>query len=88
MAHDATQKKYPHIVHFNVLRDWFERNSLHQKRYSEGREKIVSVWSAGKSSKQVERSCSPSFLVYCISRDLCPPKREHKIILGDRKSRN
>ena len=26
-SHDATQKKCPHVVHFNVPRDWFETNS-------------------------------------------------------------
>ena len=35
-SHDATQKKCPHVVHFNVPRDWFEINLWHQKRYSEG----------------------------------------------------
>ena len=38
--HDITQKKCPHVVHFNVPRDWFETNSRHQKRYSEGGKKI------------------------------------------------
>ena len=29
-SHDATQKKKsPHVVHFNVPRDWFETNSRH-----------------------------------------------------------
>ena len=28
-SHDATQKKCPHVVHFNVPRDWFEINSRH-----------------------------------------------------------
>ena len=27
-SHDATQKKCPHVVHFNVPRDWFETNLL------------------------------------------------------------
>ena len=39
-SHDVTQKKCPHMVHFNVPRDWFETNSRHQKHYSEGSEKI------------------------------------------------
>ena len=34
------RKKCPHVVHFNVKRDWFETNSRHQKRYSEGGKKI------------------------------------------------
>ena len=29
------RKKCPHVVHFNVPRDWFEIDSRHQKRYSE-----------------------------------------------------
>lgn len=32
-------KKCPHVVHFNVACDWFERNSRYQKRYSEGGKK-------------------------------------------------
>ena len=39
-SHDATEKKCPHVVHFIVPRDWFEINSRHQKRYSEGGKKI------------------------------------------------
>ena len=27
-------EKYPHMVHFDVPRDWFETNSRHQKRFS------------------------------------------------------
>ena len=34
------RKKCPHVVHFNVPRDWFESNLRHQKRYSEGGKKI------------------------------------------------
>ena len=34
------RKKCPQVVHFNVPRDWFERNSQHQKRYSEDGKKI------------------------------------------------
>ena len=34
------RKKYPHVVHFNVPRDWFEANSRLQKRYFEGGKKI------------------------------------------------
>ena len=34
-SYDVTQKKCPHVVHFNVPRNWFETNSQHQKRYSE-----------------------------------------------------
>ena len=34
------RKKCPHLVHFIVPRDWFEINSRHQKRYSEGGKKI------------------------------------------------
>ena len=26
-SHDATQKKCPHVVYFNVSRDWFKINS-------------------------------------------------------------
>ena len=33
------KKKCPHLVHFNVPRDWFEANSRHQKRYSKGGKK-------------------------------------------------
>ena len=36
----ATQEKCPHVVHFNVPSDWFELNSPHKKRYSEGGKKI------------------------------------------------
>ena len=39
-SHDAAQKKYTHVVHFNVPRDWFETNSRLQKRYCEGGKKI------------------------------------------------
>ena len=39
-SHDATQKKSPHVVHFNVPRDWFEINLRHQKRYSEDGKKF------------------------------------------------
>ena len=35
-----------HVVHFNVPRDWFELNSRHQKRYSEGGKKIRWVLSS------------------------------------------
>ena len=41
-SHDPTQKICPHVVHLNVLRDLFETNSRHQKRYSEAK-KIVGV---------------------------------------------
>ena len=34
------RKKCPHVVHFNVPRDWFETNSRHQKRYSEDGKKF------------------------------------------------
>ena len=34
------RKKCPHVVHFNVPRDWFELNSRHQKRYSEDGKKF------------------------------------------------
>ena len=34
------RKKCPHVVHFNEPCDWFESNSRHQKRYSEGGKKI------------------------------------------------
>ena len=37
------QKKCPHVVHFNVPRDWFETNSWHQKCYSEGGKKFLGV---------------------------------------------
>ena len=33
------RKTCHHVVHFNVPRDWFETNSRHQKRYSEGGKK-------------------------------------------------
>ena len=39
-SHDTTQKKCPHVVHFNVIYDQFETNSRHQKCYSEGGKKI------------------------------------------------
>ena len=43
-SHDATQKKCPHVVYFNAVpSDWFETNSRHQKRYSEGGKKFVGV---------------------------------------------
>ena len=35
-SHDATKKKCPHMVHFNVPCNWFEPILKHQKRYSEG----------------------------------------------------
>ena len=31
-SHDTVQEICPHVVHFNVQRDWFETNSRHQKR--------------------------------------------------------
>ena len=34
-SYDATKKKCPHVVHFNIPCDWFETNSRRQKRYSE-----------------------------------------------------
>ena len=34
------RKICPHVVHFNVARDWFEAKSRDQKRYSEGGKKI------------------------------------------------
>jgi len=39
-SHDATQKKCPHVAHFNVPGVWFKINSRHQKRYNEGGKKI------------------------------------------------
>ena len=42
-SHDAIHKKCPHMVHFNVPRDWFQTNSQHQKHYSEGGKKLVGV---------------------------------------------
>ena len=36
---DSAQKKCLHVVHFNVLCDWFELNLWHQKHYSEGGKK-------------------------------------------------
>ena len=52
-----------HVVHFNVPRDWFELNSRHQKRYSEGGKKIrgcrrhqkriIPGWNAKKSLGQL-----------------------------------
>lgn len=45
------RKKCPRVVHFNVPRNWFERNSRDQKHYSEGGKKISWVSrSTGKSS--------------------------------------
>ena len=34
------RKTCPHVVHFNVPRDWFELNSRHQKHYSEDGKKF------------------------------------------------
>ena len=34
------RKKCPHVVHFNVPRDWFEINSRHQKHYSDDGKKF------------------------------------------------
>ena len=34
------RKKCPHVVDFDVPRDWLETNSQHQKLYSEGGKKI------------------------------------------------
>lgn len=34
-SHDATQKKWPRVVHFTVPCDWFETHLWHQKCYSE-----------------------------------------------------
>ena len=34
------RKKCPHVVHFIVLRDWFEINSRYQKRHSEDGKKF------------------------------------------------
>ena len=39
-SHDATQKKMPRVVHFNIPRDWFEINSRHQKHFSEDGKKF------------------------------------------------
>ena len=44
---DATQEKCPHVVHCNLPRDWFETNSRHQKRYSEGGKKRWCRWCRG-----------------------------------------
>ena len=44
------RKKCPHVVHFNISCDWFEINSQHQKRYSEG----------GKKNSWVSRSTGKS----------------------------
>ena len=50
-SHDATQEKFPHVVHVNVSRDWFETNSRHQKRYSVcGKKNSWVSWSTGKSN--------------------------------------
>ena len=49
-SHDATPKKCHHGVQFNVARDWFETNSRHQKRYSEGGKKCWVSRSNKKSS--------------------------------------
>ena len=40
-SHDATQKKCPLIVHFNVPHDWFETNLRNQKCYSVDGQKFV-----------------------------------------------
>ena len=40
-SNDTIQKKCPHIVHFNIPRDWFEKNLRLQKRYSECRKKGI-----------------------------------------------
>ena len=44
-SHNTTQEKCPHMMYFNVPRDWFETNSQHQihVHYSEGGKKIVAV---------------------------------------------
>ena len=34
------RKTCPHVVHFNVPRDWFETNSRQKHHYSEGGKKI------------------------------------------------
>ena len=47
-SHDATQKKCPHVVHFNLPRDWFEANTLLRRRQKNSR---VSP-STGKSNNR------------------------------------
>ena len=43
ISHDATQKKCPYVVHFNVPPDCFETNLGHQTRYPKGGENLVGV---------------------------------------------
>ena len=40
---DATHKRCPRVVHFNVPRDWFETSSQHQESYSEGGKNFLGV---------------------------------------------
>ena len=49
-SHDAPQEKCPHVVFFNVPRDWFETNSRHPTRYPEGGKKKWLSRSTGKSN--------------------------------------
>ena len=39
-SHDATRKSCLHVIHFNVPRDWFERNSQHSLKAAK---KIVGI---------------------------------------------
>jgi len=55
-SHDATQKQRFNVVHLKVPRDWFETNSRHQRRYSEGGKNIRGLLrSTGKGSTRCRK---------------------------------
>ena len=64
-SHDATQKNMSSRGAFNVPRDWFETNSRHQKRYSEGGKKIRGCRGLlGRVITGRQRDMQPWFTVY------------------------
>ena len=48
------QEKCPRVAHFNVTREWFETNSRHQQRYSEGGRKNLGC--RGLLERAIKRS--------------------------------
>ena len=40
-SHAKHRKKCPHVVHFNIARDWFETYSRIKKRYSEAPSTLI-----------------------------------------------
>ena len=54
-SNDTIQKKCPHMVHFNIPRDWFETNLRLQKCYSECRKKKRILGCRGLLGRVVRR---------------------------------